>query len=287
MRHTLSNTSKSTRTTYSFQGQERDDEVKGIGNSYTAEFWQYDSRAGRRWNLDPVFKEHESSYACYANNPICFRDPNGTDTLNFNKNGKITKYIKGGVDVFNLVDINNKILKSKQFKSGTIQYKWKYNKDAEGHVADIDILQIKGHKKGREIFEFFAENTIKEWGFVRTIRGNNEYSFITTSHKKSSEAGSNKLIWEKLAVEPYIILEKDHSHPSNNTVPSGSWTIPERDDSFEPALIVGTYGDVGAAKAIDEHIQNKQSQPILYQIYIPKSKKYIKYDKNSRLHDFD
>jgi RHS repeat-associated protein len=65
---------------YSFQGQEHDDEVAGNGNSYSAEFWQYDSRLGRRWNIDPVFKEHESPYACFANNPIWFADPTGADS---------------------------------------------------------------------------------------------------------------------------------------------------------------------------------------------------------------
>lgn len=33
---------------YGFNGQERDDEIKGAGNSYTAEYWEYDSRTGRR-----------------------------------------------------------------------------------------------------------------------------------------------------------------------------------------------------------------------------------------------
>ena len=65
---------------YGFQGQEKDDEIKGEGNSYTAEFWQYDSRLGRRWNIDPVVKEHESPYATFANNPIWFADPNGADS---------------------------------------------------------------------------------------------------------------------------------------------------------------------------------------------------------------
>ena len=33
---------------------EMDNEVNNItGSSYTAEFWQYDSRLGRRWNVDP------------------------------------------------------------------------------------------------------------------------------------------------------------------------------------------------------------------------------------------
>ena len=43
-----------------FNGQEADNEVYGNGACLSAEFWQYDSRLGRRWNVDPVFKEYES-----------------------------------------------------------------------------------------------------------------------------------------------------------------------------------------------------------------------------------
>ncbi|MCR4858676.1 MAG: hypothetical protein K5890_10850 [Bacteroidales bacterium] len=62
---------------YFFNGQEADNEVLGEGVSLTAEFWQYDSRLGRRWNVDPVFKEYESPYACFAGNPVWFADPRG------------------------------------------------------------------------------------------------------------------------------------------------------------------------------------------------------------------
>jgi RHS repeat-associated protein len=61
-------------------GQEKVDEISGSGNHYTAEYWEYDSRLGRRWEKDPVVKHHESPYACYANNPIWFIDPMGADT---------------------------------------------------------------------------------------------------------------------------------------------------------------------------------------------------------------
>jgi RHS repeat-associated protein len=65
---------------YGFGGQEKDDEVNGVtGSSYTAEFWQYDSRLGRRWNVDPVDKPWESSYATFSNNPMIFVDPTGAN----------------------------------------------------------------------------------------------------------------------------------------------------------------------------------------------------------------
>ncbi|MBI9036482.1 MAG: hypothetical protein JEZ03_18650 [Bacteroidales bacterium] len=65
---------------YGFNGMEKDDEIAGAGNSYTAEFWQYDSRLGRRWNVDPVVKHDQSRFSAFANNPIWFIDPNGADT---------------------------------------------------------------------------------------------------------------------------------------------------------------------------------------------------------------
>jgi RHS repeat-associated protein len=60
---------------YGFNGQEKDTEIgEGI---YTAEFWQYDARLGRRMNLDPVTFPWESPYATFHNNPIYFADPKG------------------------------------------------------------------------------------------------------------------------------------------------------------------------------------------------------------------
>ena len=62
---------------YSFNNQEHDDEIAGDGNSMTAEFWQYDARLGRRWNLDPITETDISHYACFANSPIYHYDLNG------------------------------------------------------------------------------------------------------------------------------------------------------------------------------------------------------------------
>jgi RHS repeat-associated protein len=70
---------------FGFNGQEKDDEISGTGNSYTAEFWQYDPRLGRRWNVDPVIKYHESPYAALTNNPIIMLDPNGADSIVFHR----------------------------------------------------------------------------------------------------------------------------------------------------------------------------------------------------------
>jgi len=82
---------------YGFNTQEKDDEPKrsgaredylrtktteqiyGEGNSTSAEYWQYDSRLGRRWNVDPVTYPWNSSYSCFNGNPIFYSDPNGLE----------------------------------------------------------------------------------------------------------------------------------------------------------------------------------------------------------------
>ncbi len=62
---------------YGFNGQEKDDEIAGQGNSYTAMYWQYDSRLGRRWNVDPIKVDWESPYATFRNNPVFLNDIDG------------------------------------------------------------------------------------------------------------------------------------------------------------------------------------------------------------------
>ena len=99
MKHILTYRPKSPGTNiggyrYFFNGQEADNEVFGEVANYTAEFWQYDSRLGRRWNLDWIYKPFASNYAAFANNPVWFADPSGLDTISMNKHGYITDRVE-------------------------------------------------------------------------------------------------------------------------------------------------------------------------------------------------
>ena len=71
---------------YFFNGQEADNEVLGEGASLTSEFWQYDTRLGRRWNVDPKNTPMLSSYSCFVNSPLSLNDKKGDTTYRFNIN---------------------------------------------------------------------------------------------------------------------------------------------------------------------------------------------------------
>jgi len=64
---------------YGFNGQEKADEINGEDNSYIAEYWEYDPRLGRRWNIDAIYTHSPNS--AFGNNPLIFADPMGMDTV--------------------------------------------------------------------------------------------------------------------------------------------------------------------------------------------------------------
>ncbi len=65
-------------------------EWAGKGNHTTAKFWDYDTRTGRRLNLDPEEKKYPglSPYATNNDNPIRYSDPLGDDPKSRKKAGE-------------------------------------------------------------------------------------------------------------------------------------------------------------------------------------------------------
>lgn len=74
---------------YGFNGQENSDEI--AAGLTTAMYWEYDSRIGRRWNVDPDLDYDLSSYHAFGNNPILYIDHDGRHQYRIGEDGKMKK----------------------------------------------------------------------------------------------------------------------------------------------------------------------------------------------------
>jgi len=66
---------------FAFNGQEKDDEIKGSGNHLDFKFRGYDSRTGRFWSVDPLVKEYPwyTPFQFAGNTPIQAMDLEGLE----------------------------------------------------------------------------------------------------------------------------------------------------------------------------------------------------------------
>jgi RHS repeat-associated protein len=76
-------------------GKEKDDEIKGGGNSYDFGAREYDPRLGRWWSTDPLARKYApiSPYVFALNSPIIFMDGDGRVVIG--TDGKPVTYEKG------------------------------------------------------------------------------------------------------------------------------------------------------------------------------------------------
>ena len=92
---------------WGFNGMEKDDKIKGAGNSLSFGDYGYDPRKAMRQNIEPLIGKYPgfSSYLAFGDNPIVFADPMGLDathyTLKKNEDGSFEKIEGETVDELN------------------------------------------------------------------------------------------------------------------------------------------------------------------------------------------
>jgi RHS repeat-associated protein len=93
---------------FSFNGQEKDDQLKGEGNQLDFKFRSYDSRLGRFMSVDPLFRSYpwNSPYAFSMNRVIDGIDLEGLEYLNANEARVEFKYGRLQVKVQNFLRVN-------------------------------------------------------------------------------------------------------------------------------------------------------------------------------------
>ena len=250
---------------YTFSGKERDEET---GYSYFGARY-YHSDLSIWLSVDPMSDKYPSlsPYAYCGNNPIQIMDPNGEDIWEINSHGRVVNHIEDQtIDAFYLVDKKGNRLAGKEvsFNYGTIEsFKSQYSDD---YNTTFDWYNVRGDDNGKKLFEFFANNTKVEFSHLMLgVKGDEGLNIISTSHETSKEHSVNFLLDNKYQYG-YTIRGHNHSHPNNTQYPSG---LENRDK------------DIAFAKKLTNiSLKNGSSIPT-FQIYIPKTGKYIKYNKNS------
>ncbi len=144
---------------YGFNGQENSDEI--AAGLTTAMYWEYDSRIGKRWNVDPEQKIEESPFLCFSGNPILYFDIKGNKSSKpddwvgkKNEDGTYTPVWKE-----NVTSKSSKNLEKDEiylFKSGKINAT-----DGNRYVLNSDGTGYKVNKKGEKENIKKASSTVK------------------------------------------------------------------------------------------------------------------------------
>lgn len=143
---------------------EKDDEIRGKGNSFTTEFRQYDSRIGRWLSLDPVTHHEFSPYSSYDNNPIYFIDPYGADVINGDQiaadyAGRKLSAHKDDLSAFmKSHEITNDMKRRDFKKEGGVKSDWKIYKSKLKNVEKLTVEYKIAKARAR-----ITGDIIKKW----------------------------------------------------------------------------------------------------------------------------
>ena len=145
---------------YGYNGMEKDDEIKGDGNSYDYGFRHYDPRLGRFLSVDPKSSSYAflSPYSYAANNPILLIDsfglnPTDPPTYLTGHEPLTINVLEGFLLQEGLKKVTyGQVLASKFDKKVVTEY-WEWNK-AKGHVLEKAFLDAYSLKKNSKMNKY-------------------------------------------------------------------------------------------------------------------------------------
>lgn len=257
---------------YGYNGMEKDDELKGEGNSYTSYFRKLDPRIGRWFSIDPVYKAHTSPYVSMSNDPITRIDPDGDNDYKINRRGKVKKIKTIEDDETHTIfgRDGNSIEVSLDFFDKT-SYGKNYGKNAETGEKELQEAThyVNNDLSGmEEAYKFFAINSDVEWEynvFTNYVTGKS-VSTLTTTHDEEQIHRFGDIIYQALKMEPNFILEhSSHSHPGHYR--RNGWP------AFPSGFTINLEIDAKNPGDRDAYIWHKKKFgdriPNIYNIFIP------------------
>jgi RHS repeat-associated protein len=241
---------------YGFNGQEHDVDNGNGDDDYTAEYWEYDSRIGRRWNLDPKPTVGVSMYSAFGGNPIWHSDPLGDTDAVYNSKGEYINTINstGRLKIFVAKSSNDKLvetLKGKNFSKLPQNRADELTKRMEKLGLTYDIQSVKtfykkhfntvrakwvNGEKAKDIYNFEVNNKpatpYSELEF-NTIIGANNIITVSDGSATASNLSMRMCYPSSLKDEPNKVGD-GHLHPLS---PGESFSYSKSKNSLNSAPV--------------------------------------------------
>jgi RHS repeat-associated protein len=204
---------------YGYQGSEKDDEVKGNGNSYTTEFRQLDPRLGRWLSVDPLsFKfPWQSTYTAFDNNPISLVDRLGSETeggpgdgYKKNKDGSRSKSNSDGTNTYDAPGFSSVNLPANAKVLGTMQDVDKKPEDGAIYHNNVKYEASVGDLAKFEIdnVEYTAQFIEGKFTGYESAKGQ-EYISKTKANSNTSEETEMETITDVLGASSFANESKN------------------------------------------------------------------------------
>jgi len=200
---------------FTFNGQERDDEVAGVGNIMSATFWEFDARLGRRWNVDPASgsKPQITTYHTFGNKPIWFIDPQGAlETKYVDEDNNLITETKDGHD--RTVTVKDD---QRPFLDASIKYLEKVGKrdDPALNTNLSDRIDNYNFRRTSNTRNEIGKNAGDKFGRTDWNYGNSKDNFPANKNK------CNKFVYDILKETPNV--DAPTNTGGNWPLKAGSW----------------------------------------------------------------
>jgi len=241
---------------------EKDNEMKGSGNSYDFGARIYDSRLGRFLSVDRYKDKFafQSGYSFASNSPVAFIDKGGDSTAYFSENGTLLWVSHDGLDnSINIVKNENLLIFYVFMKLSDYFGKSdnnETNKTARSFGVNYNLVKYIQWAKNIHKGEFNPDGTRNEkksWLY----ENNGDIEIFNNDDPKIG--GKNDSGDPSRHPSPLLRSQKIHTHP----IESGLRRNPSRWDMLHGTLASTLYRDV-----IIEVANNKKGETIITGIYL-------------------
>ena len=188
---------------WGFNGMEKDDNLKGVGNSYDLGFREYDPRLGRMYSIDPKGSQYswQSPYTYHRNNPITIVDYMGLgDGDGDKKETNLQKATKVGITTAAVTgDIASsgewsKTTDAKNTTAYQLFYRWALGTGDDSYTFDENSTMGKQMIKAPEVSKAILNTAIKAYSsggktttdFARILSSEDETNYVESFIKDVS-----------------------------------------------------------------------------------------------------